>query len=186
MQSELTEAQALLEGDGEVLARVASRLLKPLKNNFVERPWGGMRIREFKQLLPLPEQRAVSGMGLGEAFEIAAYDGDKEARQYPSRVRFSDGSEVSLPELLERRAEGILGSDFVRHFGTSLPLLPKILSIRELLSVQGHPEGNTEVYIIIEAEPGATIRLGFREDMHAEDFTRELLEGRRQQETILS
>jgi len=181
-----TEAQALLNGDRETLARVASRLLKPLKNNFVERPWGGTRIREFKRLAPLPDQRAATGMGLGEAFEIAAYDGDSEARQYPSRLRFEDGSEVSLARLLDRCADELLGSEFTERFGACVPLLPKTLDIKELLSVQGHPEGNTEVYIIIEAEPGATIRLGFREDMDPELFKNELIEGRRQQEIVLS
>ena len=79
MPSAFTEAQALLNGDRETLARVASRLLKPLKNNFVERPWGGTRMREYKRLAPLPDQRAATGMGLGEAFEIAVCDGDSEA-----------------------------------------------------------------------------------------------------------
>ena len=186
MRSTFTEAQALLDGDREALRRAASRLLKPLKNNFVERPWGGMCIRPFKGLVPLPDQREISGMGLGEAFEIAAFDGDPEARQYPSRLRFDDGSEVSLASLLDRQVEGLLGSEFAGRFGACLPLLPKTLDVRELLSVQGHPEGNTEVYVIIEAEPGATIRLGFREDLDAGPFKRDLIEGRRQQETVLS
>ncbi len=186
MPSAFTEAQALLNGDRETLARVASRLLKPLKNNFVERPWGGIRMREYKRLAPLPDQRAATGMGLGEAFEIAACDGDSEARQFPSRLRFADGSEVSLASLLDRHAKALLGRQFLERFGACVPLLPKTLNVKELLSVQGHPEGNTEVYIIIEAEPGATIRLGFREDMDPELFKKELIEGRRQQETVLS
>jgi len=186
LRSVFTEAEALLNGDRETLVRVASRLLKPLKNNFVERPWGGTRMREYKRLAPLPDQRAATGMGLGEAFEIAAYDGDLEARQYPSRLRFADGSELSLARLLDRRAEELLGSEFTERFGACVPLLPKTLDVKELLSVQGHPEGNTEAYIIIEAEPGATIRLGFREDMDPELFKNELIEGRRQQEIVLS
>ncbi len=69
MRSIRTEAQTLLDGDRDALAHVASRLLIPLENNFVERPWGGTRIREYKGLAPLPDQRAVTGMGLGEAFD---------------------------------------------------------------------------------------------------------------------
>ena len=186
MRSTRTEAQALLDGDRDAVARVASRLLIPVKNNFVERPWGGTRIREFKRLAPLPDQRVTTGMGLGEAFEIAAYDGDSEARQFPSRLRFDDESEITLSRLLAGCAEEVLGSEFAERFGPCVPLLPKILNIKELLSVQGHPEGHTEAYILIEAEPGATIRLGFREDMDPERFKRELHEGRRQQQTLLS
>jgi mannose-6-phosphate isomerase class I len=162
------------------------KFLKPLKNNFVERPWGGTMMREFKRLAPLPDQRVMSGMGLGEAFEIAAFDTDTEARQYPSRVRTADGSLRSLPELLAERGEELLGRKFSSQFGTCIPLLPKTLNVKELLSVQGHPKGNTEVYIIIDAEPGATLRLGFRDDIDSSRFKAELTEGRRQQELVLS
>ncbi len=186
MRSIRTEAQTLLDGDRDALAHVASRLLIPLKNNFVERPWGGTRIREFKRLAPLPDQREATGMGLGEAFEIAAYDEDSEARQYPSRLRFGDGSEITLARLLAGRAEELLGSEFAERFGPCVPILPKTLNIKELLSIQGHPEGHTEAYIVIEAEPGATIRLGFRQDMDPDRLKKELVEGRRQQETVLS
>lgn len=186
MPPTLTDAQVLLAGDQEALGRIRANLLKPLKNNFVERPWGGMRIREFKGLCALPDQLAVTGLGLGEAFEIAAYGEDAEAREHPSRLRLEDGSELTLAELLERHAESLLGERFTARFGSRLPLLPKILDIKELLSVQGHPEGNTEVYIIIEADPGATIRLGFSEDIDAAEFTRALIAGRRRQAALLS
>ncbi len=186
MRSSRTQAQALLNGDRDAVARVASRLLIPLKNNFVERPWGGTRIREFKRLAPLPDQRVTTGMGLGEAFEIAAYDEDPEARRFPSRLRFEDDSEVTLSRLLAGCAEELLGSEFAGRFGPCVPLLPKTLNIKELLSVQGHLEGHNEAYIVIEAEPGPTIRLGFREDMDPELFKKELIEGRRQQQSLLS
>src|SRR5690348_16806084 len=51
-----------------------------------------------------------------------------------------------------------------------LPLLVKLLFTSEKLSVQVHPDdgedgprGKTEMWHILEAEPGATIALGFRE-----------------------
>jgi mannose-6-phosphate isomerase len=51
-----------------------------------------------------------------------------------------------------------------------LPLLVKLLFTSERLSVQVHPDdgedgprGKTEMWHILEAEPGATIALGFRE-----------------------
>src|SRR5579862_7750765 len=50
-----------------------------------------------------------------------------------------------------------------------LPLLVKLLFTSERLSVQVHPDdgedgerGKTEMWHILEAEPGATIALGFR------------------------
>jgi len=186
LQPTPTQAEALIEGHARAVAHAASNLLKPLRNNFVERPWGGMAIRGFKGLYPLPDQPAVTGVGLGEAFEIAAYDEDAEARRHPSRLRFGDGSQLSLPRLLERRAGTILGDSFTERYGACVPLLPKTLDIKELLSVQGHPEGNTEVYIIIDAEPGATIRVGFSRDIDSADFAGALKSGRQQQEALVS
>ena len=45
------------------------------------------------------------------------------------------------------------------------------------LAAQGHPAGNTEVYIVIDAEPGATLRLGFRRDVDAAVLGPKLLRG---------
>ena len=45
-----------------------------------------------------------------------------------------------------------------------LPLLIKFLFTTEPLSVQVHPEGKTEMWHILAAEPGAKIAAGFRED----------------------
>ena len=185
MRLSLNRAEALLAGDKIAVAEAARTLLKPLKHNFVERPWGGTLIRSFKGLYPLPDQPMMSGLGLGESFELSAWDDDAETRAHPSRLRFSDGSEVSLPELLRACGEDLLGSEFVSRYGKAFPLLPKILDIKELLSVQGHPEGNTEVYVIIDAEPGATLRLGFCQDIESEVLVSELRKGREQQEALL-
>src|SRR6476469_9548503 len=53
---------------------------------------------------------------------------------------------------------------------TELPLLVKLLFTSERLSVQAHPDdgedgprGKTEMWHILDADPGAEIALGFRE-----------------------
>jgi mannose-6-phosphate isomerase len=58
-----------------------------------------------------------------------------------------------------------------------LPLLVKLLFTSERLSVQVHPDdgedgprGKTEMWHILEAEPGATIALGFREPITREQL----------------
>ncbi|HEX7081774.1 MAG TPA: hypothetical protein VF329_12240 [Gammaproteobacteria bacterium] len=185
MAAPKTIAQAIMDGDERALDRVAAGLLKPLAWNFVERPWGGMRIRAYKGLCPLPDQARLTGSGLGEAFEIAAYDADEEARAYPSRLRFEDGSELALPALLRRHADVLLGPALARAHGGAFPLLPKTLDVKELLSVQGHPAGHTEVYVVIEADPGATIRVGFNDDVDPERLEQELRAGRARQQRLL-
>src|SRR5690606_28446377 len=174
-----------MDGDEAVLNEVASGILKPIPCNFVERPWGGMLIREYKRLCPLPDQARIAGAGLGEAFEIAAYDADEEARAHPSRIRFEDGSQVALPALLRRHSVRFLGQPLSDAYGGAFPLLPKTLDIRELLSVQGHPEGHTEAYVIIEAEPGATLRVGFNRDIDPAELEEDLRRGRAWQLRLL-
>ena len=185
LTAEKTIARALLDGDARVAERIATGLLKTSPCNFVERPWGGMRIRAYKGVCPLPDQPALTGAGLGEAFEISAYDADDEAREHPSRVRFEDGSEAALPALLRRHAERWLGPELADRHGGAFPLLPKTLDVRELLSVQGHPDGHTEAYVIIDAEPGATLRVGFNRDIDPAELEASLTQGRAWQQRVL-
>ncbi len=174
-----TLADAVRAADRKVLARIAAAPIIPLNDNLVSRPWGGQRLSAYKGLRSTPHQR------WGEAFEISAFAGDVEAGAHPSIIRLADGSEVELPELLAAAGPAILGEDFVATHGCQYPLLPKTLDIGELLSVQAHPEGLTEAYIIIEADEGATIRLGFKRDVDPADLGQRLKEGRQVQQGLL-
>jgi hypothetical protein len=53
----------------------------------------------------------------------------------------------------------------VAAFGCELPLLPKTLDVQELLSVQAHPPGNAEAYLVLDADVDATLHLGFVDDI---------------------
>jgi hypothetical protein len=176
-------AGRLLGGDPVAVADLARRPLAIRPDNLVARPWGGNKLISFKGLGNL---EAIAGEPIGESFEIAADDADAEARQFPSQVRLSDGSQISLPRLLATAAPGLFGAPFVARHGPRFPLLPKLLNISELLSVQGHPAGNTEVYVVVAAEPGATLRLGFNRDMDAADMTHRLTAGRAEQLQLLA
>ena len=145
----------------------------------MSQPWGGQRLCIFKGLPSNPQQR------WGEAFEISAFADDKEASSHPSIVRLADRSEVSPPELLAAAGSAILGDQFVATHGPQLPLLPKTLDVSELLSVQAHPEGFAEAYIIIEADQGATIRVGFKHDVDPADLAQRLKGGRQLQQRLL-
>ena len=58
-----------------------------------------------------------------------------------------------------------------------LPLLIKFLFTTEPLSVQVHPEGKTEMWHILAAEPGAKIAAGFREKISEEKLRASALSG---------
>ena len=182
MPADSTAADRLLEGDRSVAAALATGLLKPQRDNLVERPWGGARLCEFKGLTAAP---CATGRPFGESFEISADDGDDEARLHPSVLTLADGSMITLPALLAVHAETVLGEAFVERYGRRFPLLPKLLDVAELLSVQAHPPGNTEVYVIVDADPGATIRLGFAADVDAGIWTAILAGGLRDQQRLL-
>ena len=57
------------------------------------------------------------------------------------------------------------------------PLLIKFLFTTEALSVQVHPEGKTEMWHILAAEPGAKIAAGFRQPITAERLRESALSG---------
>jgi mannose-6-phosphate isomerase len=59
----------------------------------------------------------------------------------------------------------------------NLPLLIKFLFTTEPLSVQVHPEGKTEMWHILAAEPGAKIAAGFREKISEERLRASALSG---------
>lgn len=179
----MTIAQSVLDGSEEVLESIASSPLKLRPDNFVARPWGGFKLHRYKGLETA--EGAMDPVRLGEAFEIAACDADAEARAYPSIVRFDDGSQLALPELLQRHAARLLGPGLAEAYGGAFPLLPKTLDVKELLSVQGHPEGHTEVYVIIDTDPGATIHVGFSRDIDREALIAKLEGGRADQQRLL-
>lgn len=70
-----------------------------------------------------------------------------------------------------------LGAAHVRQFGCDVALLVKLLDAGERLPVHVHPDdafarrhlgcrnGKTESWIVLEAEPGAQVNVGFREDV---------------------
>jgi mannose-6-phosphate isomerase class I len=177
--SDSSIADRLLDGDRRAAADLAKRPLKPRRDNLVERPWGGQRLCAFKGL------SAPAGRRFGESFEISADDADDEARLHPSILELPDGSTITLPALLAVHADALLGEEFVGRYGRRFPLLPKLLDVAELLSVQAHPPGNTEVYVIVDADPGATIRLGFAADVDAAALAAKLAAGRSDQQRVL-
>jgi mannose-6-phosphate isomerase len=73
--------------------------------------------------------------------------------------------------------EGWLGPEHVARFGTDPALLTKLLDAGQRLSVHFHPgrefakrelgldHGKTEGWIILEADPGASVWLGFKQDV---------------------
>lgn len=133
-------------------------------------PWGGRRIAgHYKRGRGLPESAPI-----GEAWEISVEP------SFPSRI---EGSDETLAERIASDPVAWLGADLAARHAGQLPLLVKLLDAADRLSVQVHPEegdpdlalsesGKPEAWIILDAEPGAGIYLGF-----CEGVSRKAVEG---------
>ena len=139
---------------------------------YMERVWGGRRLAE-KFGRPLP-----AGAPIGESWELV----DREDAQ--SVVESGPLAGKTLHELWTTLRSPIFGrvADSPRF-----PLLAKILDARETLSVQVHPpariaaelkgEPKSEMWFLLESEPGAELFAGFRRGTTRAQFETALAEG---------
>lgn len=91
----------------------------------------------------------------------------------------------SLEELLSQYPNDILGESVYETFGKQFPLLFKFLDAKEDLSIQLHPNdelarkrhdsfGKTEMWYVMQANPGARIVVDFKEGVNEEDYLRHM------------
>ena len=152
---------------------IVNSFIKPDTDNLVEIVWGGDQIEQLKGIAP-------SGKPIGESWECSTH------AKHPSRVTLQDGSTISLHNLIAQMPEEILGLEIAQEFGGKLPVLVKLLDARQDLSVQVHPSnetasrlgekdtGKTESWLILDADPGAVLYLGFKEDVNKTEFEKDL------------
>ena len=90
-------------------------------------------------------------------------------------------AENDINEVLETYMGELIGEQNFNHFGTEFPLLLKIIDANDDLSIQVHPDdrlarergmenGKTEMWYIMEAEPGAQIVDGFSQAVTKEEY----------------
>jgi mannose-6-phosphate isomerase len=135
---------------------------------------GGERILAFRGL-PVPD----------------GFDGYRPEDWLASATRlFAEGGDGitvlpdgrDLPSALATDPDGWLGSHHVARHGVAPGLLTKLLDSGERLPVHSHPDrtfaarhldcdhGKTEAWIVLEAEPGATVWVGFRDGLEAAEL----------------
>ena len=91
---------------------------------------------------------------------------------------------VELPDAFAADPEGWFGKGHVARFGGDPNLLTKLLDSGERLPVHSHPSrefatahldcdhGKTEAWIVLVADPGATVWVGFRDELSDDDLAR--------------
>lgn len=141
--------------------------LKPAVKDYL---WGGTRLKEeFGKVSELPR--------IAETWELACH------RDGSNVIANGEYRDMALPEYLRRtgnRALGRRGQGF-----EFFPLLIKLIDARDRLSLQVHPDdayalsheheyGKTEMWYVVDCEPGAKLIYGFKEQLSQEEFRRRI------------
>jgi mannose-6-phosphate isomerase len=153
--------------------------LYPLKFKPIPREmiWGGNNLRK-KFNKDFPEDSPV-----GESWEISSYPG------YLSVVDNGRLQMNTIEELIGAYMGDLVGEKIYSRFKTEFPLLIKLIDAGEVLSVQVHPDdemaalrhnsrGKTEMWYVLEAEPGAELISGFNQKVSPGMFREKLKSGR--------
>ncbi len=150
---------------------MANPILYPLKFDpiFKEKIWGGNKIRT------LLNKDYGSLTNCGESWEISGVAGDL------SVVSAGELKGRSLPDLIDEYGPKLVGRQVYQEFGNKFPLLVKFIDADDDLSIQVHPNdeiakerhnsfGKTEMWYIIQSDPGSTLYTGFSEKVSKDQF----------------
>ncbi|WP_420321917.1 type I phosphomannose isomerase catalytic subunit [Flagellimonas sp.] len=148
--------------------------LYPLKFNPIlkERLWGGTKLND---VLEKPIESDITG----ESWELSGVSGDI------SEVSEGELQGTSLTKLIKDSGEELLGKSVVERFGNEFPILIKFIDAKQDLSIQLHPNdklakerhnsfGKTEMWYVMDADPGARLIVGFNKDVEKREYIESL------------
>ncbi|MGL5869959.1 type I phosphomannose isomerase catalytic subunit [Clostridium chrysemydis] len=128
----------------------------PIKfeNLYYERIWGGRGLEKFRDNMP-------SGV-IGESWDIACH------RNGTGIIENGELKEMSFSELIKKYGNEVVGDKMDKE---TFPLLIKLITADDKLSVQVHPDdeyakkiendlGKTEAWYVVDAEPNASLIVG--------------------------
>ncbi len=128
--------------------------------------WGGRRLKD-------DYHKVFEGEPLAETWELSCHpDG-------PSRIVGGTYDGWTLPDYLQKEGKRVLGSNC--QIFDDFPVLIKFIDAKENLSVQVHPNntdalerehqyGKTEMWYVLDAQPGAFLYHGFRHEITREEY----------------
>ena len=130
--------------------------------------WGGDKIIPFKHLNEtLPN--------VGESWEVSAVEGSE------SVVANGADKGYTLPEMVRKYKEELVGEANYARFGNKFPLLIKFIDAKLDLSIQVHPGdelakkrhnsfGKNKMWYVIAADKGAKLISGFAEEITPKEY----------------
>jgi len=140
--------------------------------------WGGSRLARYGKALP-------QGKAIGESWDLYDRPGESAVvAQGPFK-----GS--TLNALMAEFGPGLLGAAAFEAGARYFPLMVKLIDAQDALSVQVHPDdaqalsmvgpdelGKTEMWVVLEAEPGSRMCAGLKRGCDREQFAQALRAGK--------
>ena len=134
--------------------------------------WGGEKIAPYKGI-------DTDMKAIGESWEISGVKGNE------SVVAGGVDDGMTIPELIARDKESLLGKKNFNRFGMEFPLLIKFIDARQDLSIQVHPDdtlawerhqskGKTEMWYVVDADNGARLRSGFTKQVTPDEYEKSI------------
>ncbi len=139
-----------------------------------DRLWGGEKLAK---LFNKPSHTNTTG----ESWELSGVKGDV------SVVANGELAGKSLNDLIEGHGSDLMGKGVAERFGAEFPILIKFIDAKQDLSIQLHPHdelakerhnsfGKTEMWHVMDADPGAKLIVGFNRDVTKEEYVKSLEE----------
>ena len=137
--------------------------------------WGGDKIIPFKHL-------NESLQNVGESWEVSAVEGSE------SVVANGPDKGLTLPEMVRKNKEELVGEANYARFGEKFPLLIKFIDAKLDLSIQVHPDdalakqrhnsfGKNEMWYVIAADKGAKLISGFAKEITPKEYKERVHDG---------
>lgn len=155
-------------------------LFKPNLHTIV---WGGNRLIPYKGLNAQTLPTGITpDTPIGESWEVSAVESS------PCIIANGPLKGRDLISVAEEYGAELLGEAVYAQYGGKLPLLVKFIEARKDLSIQVHPDdalaarrhgkfGKTEMWYIIDAEPGACLYAGFKDSITPYEYRKRVEDG---------
>ncbi len=142
--------------------------------NLHEIVWGGKKLTQWKGM--------ATQEHIGESWEVSCVESS------PSVIANGQWAGYTLKDVISKHPVEILGVEVNRRYDGELPLLVKFIDAQKDLSIQVHPDdamaarlhgknGKSEMWYVLDAEPGAFLYSGFKEELSPEDYKRKVADG---------
>lgn len=137
--------------------------------------WGGHKLQPYKGLPCTAEP-------IGESWEVSAVESS------PCTIANGPLKGRDLISVVEEYGAELLGEAVYEQYNGKLPLLVKFIDAQKDLSIQVHPNdklaaerhnkfGKTEMWYIIDAEPGAYLYAGFKDSITPYEYRKRVEDG---------